>query len=106
MITVERCGDDRISIDSDFPQRDKELIKSLPGSSYSVKTHAWTAPLTWATCRALRGTFGENLVIGEKLVDWARRERAERVDPAMELRAAWDIEDNTSRGAEILKSWR
>lgn len=91
-VTVEQFDDKRVTVVSDYPMRDKERIKSLPGSRYDVKSHMWFAPLTWATCRALRGIFGEDLQIGPKLIDWATAERAGRIDPARELRNAWDAE--------------
>lgn len=90
MITVEQVDAEKVSISSDFPMRDKELIKTLPGAHYDIKDHTWYAPLTWATCRGLRGTFGDKLVIGPRLTAWAWRERQERVDPAMALRASAD----------------
>jgi len=89
---MELTDDNRIVIESDYPLRDRELIKSLPGSKYDLSTHRFYAPVTWASCRAMRGLFGDNLVIGEKLQQWAWHERQTRVDPAKQLRMAWDAE--------------
>lgn len=89
-VTVEKYDDNRVSIVSTYPMRDREMIKSLPGARYDVHSHTWFAPLTWATCRALRGIFGEDLVVGPDLVEWASVERASRIDPAKALRAEWD----------------
>lgn len=80
----------RVLIESDYPMRDKELLKALPGSSYSTRDHVWTAPLTWATCVAMRGMFGEELIVGDKLAAWSIEEHALRVKPSVDLRAAWD----------------
>lgn len=91
-ILVERLDDQRVYVLSDYPMRDKELIQSLPGAHYSIQDHKWYAPLTWATCRALRGIFGEKLEVGPLLTDWAWRERRQRVDPAMQMRAAADAD--------------
>ena len=95
-----------IEIISEQPFRDKPLIVLLPGAKYNIAQHRWLAPLTWAACRQLRGIFGDRLVIGPKLEAWAWEERNSRVGPAMALRAAWDIEDDDSPEAEVLKSWR
>lgn len=92
-ITLERHDDSRVIIESDYPMRDKELLKTLPGSRYSTREHIWTAPLTWATCVAMRGMFGEEIVVGPKLEQWARDEYAARVQPSMGLRASWDDPD-------------
>jgi SNF2 family DNA or RNA helicase len=70
--------------------RFKELCKSLPGSSYDVKTQLWRAPVSWATCLALRSTFKNDLEIGEKLAAWAVQERISRIDPSNLLR---DLEE-------------
>lgn len=82
----------RLHIESDYPLRDRELIKSLPGSRYSTKTHQWTAPLTWASLQAMRGMFGEHLVVCEDVEQWAWTYFNERVSPAITARNAWDAE--------------
>jgi len=66
--------------------RFKELCKSLPGASYDVKTQLWRAPVSWATCLALRSTFKSDLEIGDKLAAWAVQERTSRIDPSNLLR--------------------
>jgi len=90
MITVEKYSDTRVIITSDWPMRDKEQLKALPGSSYDLKKHIWTAPLTWATCVAMRGMFGDDLVVGPQLAEWAVKLNEEFIAPAMEMRVAWD----------------
>lgn len=83
MITAERV-DDKIHITSDWS--DKERIKGLPGSGWNAADKVWTLPLTWAACVQLRGEFGNDLVIGTELRLWAKQERFNRVDPAVDLR--------------------
>ena len=92
MITLEiwEKNPARVLITSDFPLRDKELLRALPGSSYSTREHVWTAPLTWGTCVAMRGMFGDELIVGDKLAAWSIEEHALRVKPAVDLRNAWD----------------
>lgn len=69
--------------------RYKELCKSIPGALWDAKTQQWRAPLSWATCLALRSTFRDDLALGTALHEWATNERAVRIDPSMALR---DIE--------------
>ena len=66
--------------------RFKELCKSLPGSSYDNKLQMWKVPTSWSACLALRSTFKDDLVLGDKLRDWATSERTNRVDPSNALR--------------------
>lgn len=77
---------------SDYPMRDREMLRFLPGSSYDVRRHIWTAPLTWATCVAMRGMFGDNLTVGPDLAEWVQHAYTTRIEPAMRLRQAWDAE--------------
>ena len=91
-IKVDIFDKKRISIDSTNVFRDRELILTLPGARYDTKNHRFLAPLTWATCVAVRGIFGERLQIGESLASWAWDERNTRIDPAIKLRQAWDAE--------------
>lgn len=64
----------------------KELCKSIPGATYDAKTQLWRIPVSWASCLALRSTFRDDLVLGEKLTAWATNERATRIDPSNALR--------------------
>lgn len=77
-----------IDIDADW--RFKELCKSIPGAKYNSKTKLWRVPTSWSACLALRSTFRDDLVLGERLVEWATNERAQRIDPATKLR---DVEE-------------
>lgn len=69
---------------------ESELVKRIPGARWNPKMKVWTLPVTWAACLQLRGTFGANLVISERLNDWGAVERARRVDRALELREVLD----------------
>lgn len=66
--------------------RFKELCKSLPGATYDGKVQMWKVPVSWSTCLALRSTFRDDLVLGERLTAWAKHERETRIDPANALR--------------------
>lgn len=58
----------------------------------------WTLPIAWTTCLALRATFGAELQVGPKLVEWATDHRA-KVDRALALR---DVTEAESPGDEDL----
>lgn len=64
----------------------KDLVKQLPGSTYSTRDEIWKLPLGWAGCLALRAQFGTQLEIGPNLVEWSRNEYETRVAPCMALR--------------------
>lgn len=72
------------------PYRFKDLIKGLPGSKYNKEQ--WTVPLSWQTCLALRGTFRDELTLGEELTAWATKHYAERIAPALALRDATEAD--------------
>ena len=84
----------RIIINAEW--RFKELCKSLPGSKWDTTAQQWHAPVSWATCLALRSTFRDALVIGPRLADWAMNELATRVTPANNLRDLEAFEDGTN----------
>ena len=75
---------DRIGIVSEFWR--KEQVKMVPGASFLDELKIWTVPATWQSCQALRGIFGQDLVLGERLMSWAWSLKTERIDPLMELR--------------------
>jgi hypothetical protein len=50
----------------------KDLIKQLPGSTWSHKDQAWKLPLGWSSCITLRAVFGPDLEIGPRLTAWAQ----------------------------------
>lgn len=67
----------------------KEICRALPGSKWDAEKNVWRIPVSWTGCLALRQTFGEELTIGSELANWARNEKANRIDPSNALR---DIE--------------
>lgn len=87
MVHVE-LEDDGITVVTE--RRDMDLIRALPGARYDVQRHRWRAPVSWGTCVTLRGLFGDRLEIGPALLDWAKRERSTRVEPALALRGVID----------------
>lgn len=49
--------------------------KTVPGARWAPSKNAWTYPLSMATLRALRSTFGKELKISPELNAWAKVER-------------------------------
>lgn len=70
--------------------QERELIKLVPGLNWSDRRRAWVGPASWAACQALRGVFGDRLIVGARVNDWVWRERTRRVDPALRLRDVVD----------------
>lgn len=62
----------------------KEICRALPGSTY--KDNFWKIPVSWTGCLALRSTFKSELQIGPRLAEWAKNEKANRIDPSNALR--------------------
>lgn len=91
-VAIERdpARTDRISVKA--PIHFNDLIKSLPGATWSRQYERWTIPLSWTSCVACRSVFAADLVIGPLLAAWAWDERTRRVEPAMALREAMDAD--------------
>lgn len=85
---MERAGD---TIKVTTAYNDKELIESIPGSAF--RQGSWWLPLSWASCQAARGTFGQKLTVGPQLADWVRRDLEVRIEPSLRLRAMFSRED-------------
>jgi SNF2 family DNA or RNA helicase len=74
------------------------LIREVPGSHYSGDpARVWTVPLSWGSCIALRGVFGQSLEVGATLSRWAAREKQRKIDPCMWLRSQTEIPDEWSK---------
>lgn len=89
-ITAEITERGDIALLSEF--RDKDLIKTLPGTRWDAQDKVWRAPLSWSICKAMRGVFRERLQIGPRLTAWAFEHRDTFITPAMDLRLALDHE--------------
>lgn len=74
--------------------RDTHLAKQVPGARFHPRADDhhdrahFVYPLSWGSCKALRGVFDGNLLVHESLVAWADHELTHRVRPALELRSA------------------
>jgi hypothetical protein len=82
-VAVE-AEDDHIVMQAPLVYKDR--CREVPGARYDNKTRTWRYPLSWAHCVMLRGVFGDELIVGERLTTWAREERRTRVDPALAIR--------------------
>lgn len=67
--------------------RERELCKQA-GAKYDENIRDWTMPLSWASCVILRGVWGSDLEIDDRLNAWAAHELDTRIDPCLELRHA------------------
>lgn len=81
----------------------KEICRSLPGSKWDADRNVWRIPVSWTGCLSLRSTFGEQLEIGPALADWARNEKANRIDPANALR---EVEMSETGDADLFPHQR
>jgi hypothetical protein len=75
------------------PAQMATVVRAIPGARHDAKRRVWTFPLSWATCVAARGVLGAQLEVGPELTAWARQERATRIDPALTLRDAQDVDE-------------
>jgi SNF2 family DNA or RNA helicase len=82
---------DHIIINAEW--RLKEVCRALPGSKWDSDKNVWRIPVSWTGCLSLRSTFGQQLEIGPNLAEWARLEKATRIDPSNALREIEAIDD-------------
>lgn len=103
MITLDIYPKDptKILITSDYPMRDRELLKSLPGSRYDLREHVWLAPKTWATCQAMRGMFGGELDVKPAVVEWANEKYLADVEPALMMRNSLTLDVEANSGVQF-----
>lgn len=94
----------RIQLVSEWSSKD--LIKTIPGASWSNDLKAWTLPLSWASAKQLRGTFGAGLRVDPSLIPWATNELASRINPALAVRDALVSADDDREDTKIIHSWR
>lgn len=71
---------------SEFEYRYKEILASLPTSSYKAKDNSWRLNLTWQTCLALQTTFGSVIRIGPALQKWTSETYNNLILPAYNMR--------------------
>lgn len=91
MAHAEVAGE-RIAVHTDY--REKELIRSVPGALWDPQSKSWHVPLAWGACKALRGVFGDTLVLGPELNQWAWTERQRRIEPSVALRNLVEYPDH------------
>ena len=104
MITAEIFEelDNRIVIESDLWMRDKDRISQCSGSKFNIKHKKWLMPLSWGSCKVLRGVFGDELIIGDKLKEWSWNEYNDRILPCVTSRKSLNTND-IDENDEVLK---
>lgn len=80
----------RIVLESAYS--DKDRVKTISGARWDKATSLWSVPLSWSSCKQLRSTFGDRLLIGEDLLKWAFDEYDGRVSVCMDLRNQTDAD--------------
>lgn len=70
---------------------DSDRMTQIPGAAHDRRTGTWKVPLSWASCCVLRGVFGTDLMVGEKLKEWSWDQWSLGVEPAIELREALEL---------------
>lgn len=89
MAHAERV-DDHIVINTGF--NEKELVRMIPGAGWKPALSAWTAPLSWASCKIMRGVFRDSLTVGPELAAWSWNEMDKRINPSLALRMETDVD--------------
>ena len=89
MVHAERDGEE-ITVRTEF--RDRDLIRQVPGTTWDNQNRLWRLPLSWGSCKALRGVFHQRLEVGPLLTEWAWAEFNDRVSPCLNLRQATTAE--------------
>lgn len=82
----------RIYVES--PPSAKEQCQEVSGMRWCKESRRWHCPVSWASCKQLRGVFGANLEIGPKLLKWAQEEVKERIAPSLAIRESLMLEPN------------
>lgn len=72
----------------------KDMVGLVPGSKWREAHGHWELPLTWPCVKQLRSIFGENLEVGDALVDWGYEELNNRINPCMKLRDLLTLEES------------
>lgn len=85
---------------------EKDLLRAVPGARWDATDRVWVAPAAWATLVLLRGVLGQQLTLGERLVEWGWQLRRDRVDPALELRTRLEPDVDLTESLEVMRSWR
>lgn len=65
---------------------DRDRMREIPGATWSHRDSLWKIPLGWSACVTLRGVFGDELEVGERLTAWAAEEFRTRIQPAESMR--------------------
>lgn len=95
-MTLARLSGDLIVLE--ISHRETHLAKAVPGARFHARgdehlaTGHFVYPLSWGTCLALRGVFGDGLQIDAGLAEWAR-ERSAVVSRAKEIRSKLELDE-------------
>lgn len=85
---------------------EKDLMVQIPGARWDRVDKMWKISLTWAACQQLRGLFGDNLMVGPLLAQWAWMAYNDAIAPAMRIRAELELVlDGSDGNLEQVGDW-
>lgn len=64
----------------------RNMVALIPGAKW--KNGHWELPVTFAACKQLRYTFGEDIEFSDELIEWGWIEVNSRINPSLELRSS------------------
>ena len=80
----------------DATYRDNDTLSMLPGAKLG-SDDIWRMPLTWTSANALRGMYGDALVLGPELSAWGFAQLENWVNPALTLVNSLSIDEGDDR---------
>jgi hypothetical protein len=83
----------------------KSLVKQIPGARWDAQEKIWRVPAAWSSLVIMRGLFGADMIVGEKLAKWAWKLHDARIGPSIELRSALELPADAPEH-ELFNSWK
>jgi SNF2 family DNA or RNA helicase len=82
----------------------KSLVKQIPGARWDAQQKTWRVPAAWASLVIMRGLFGQDLVVGDKLRDWSWRLHEDRIGPSLAVRQEL-VPDHDELLTNVVNTW-
>lgn len=80
--------EDRIYLTTEMRERD--MVKTIPGSNWDKDNSMWWVPLSWGSCIALRAVFSDTLTLGPEITEWGFMAKTQWVDKVNDIRYAME----------------
>lgn len=65
---------------------ERDMVGLVPGAKWRANHGHWELNLTWASCKQLRSTFGDDLILSDEVIEWGWNENMNRIQPCMDMR--------------------